>query len=1027
MSGFNTLSIQMDYNRYNIVGECSLPESYRPLMDLHVLVVDDDTTTLSLVSAMLRILRYKVMTVKNPLDALATLRTQKGLIDLVVTDFHMPYMNGFQLQEQIDKEFQLPVIMMSADDRETVLLRSAQSGMALFILKPVTPNDLKNLWQYAIKYKKEKSNVNIDEEMDNGTTIDIVMNNQGQVVDTMIPVKDSFDATQVLGRGKEIVLFEPADNNSNNVNVISSASSTSPTNDDDVAIIETLVQNNHGKGDSSSTTRSSSSINVDGINNTTHGSNKSSASHGYGRDDNYHDKRKAPKKTKVVWTNSLQNRFLLAIKHLTLDKAVPKKILDFMNVPGLTRENVASHLQKYRMFLKKVADKGLLNMTATQAMTDRILKSSFAAGYPQAFALQSHEASTSSSGISRNYNRAPYRPLQPLLSSMAPNNNNNYNINIFHHNIHHPSSSSSSSSSPIMSYSPPNSNAITPPYSSYAIPPHHHQQKASNSRSIELPQPMMTATYDVVQHHQIRPPTYGYGHIHPLTFRGGLNNNNNNEYIVDSTGTGNNYSNRFVHTTSAGILNGSTTPNRLFRSTAINNDAPYFNYINEAANSINGLSIGMRSSSTKMNNNGTRVYSSNQMMINGGSNSGIQSSQTIHRGTYLNQLINKNTRESSVGMYSSTQMNNDNTCPIDSLAGNNNGGATTGSLSGLHSNNMINYRANVGSSSSLRMLPTNQVINGIGGQQQKLKCFVDNGYGSVKNNGLVQGYNNVNYMNGKTSSNTNSIVGTSQLEDGFLLPSNHHGCERTNTNTTKVKTSQSLVSSINNFNYIHQQNIQTHMQPSSQVVPPSLPVPPEPFVLQQQSGSDEVNNMEEGDNVGNDYRMSNDLEINNDDFNNIFGVVNNKGTSSASLGEQIPVSNVDNVVIRDDFIDELDNISLPNFQAEVANSPPANQVNNQKNPIANQFSAIPSSTSLVQENEVPTINKNGESLSQDKGVSQTLDSNLLPSEDYFPVFDEFQESMGEVVDLTDQFLNIPTHVLNEMDWDEVMDKMLNDN
>ncbi|KAF4359406.1 hypothetical protein F8388_005663 [Cannabis sativa] len=51
-----------------------------------------------------------VMTVKNPLDALATLRTQKGLIDLVVTDFHMPYMNGFQLQEQIDKEFQLPVI-----------------------------------------------------------------------------------------------------------------------------------------------------------------------------------------------------------------------------------------------------------------------------------------------------------------------------------------------------------------------------------------------------------------------------------------------------------------------------------------------------------------------------------------------------------------------------------------------------------------------------------------------------------------------------------------------------------------------------------------------------------------------------------------------------------------------------------------------------------------------------------------------------------------------------------------------------
>ena len=37
-------------------------------------------------------------------------------------------------------------------------------------------------------------------------------------------------------------------------------------------------------------------------------------------------------------------------------EAVPKKILEIMNVDGLTRENVASHLQKYRLYLKRLAE-----------------------------------------------------------------------------------------------------------------------------------------------------------------------------------------------------------------------------------------------------------------------------------------------------------------------------------------------------------------------------------------------------------------------------------------------------------------------------------------------------------------------------------------------------------------------------------------------------------------------------------------------------------------------------------------------
>ncbi|CAO2180128.1 unnamed protein product [Urochloa humidicola] len=57
-------------------------------------------------------------------------------------------------------------------------------------------------------------------------------------------------------------------------------------------------------------------------------------------------------KPRVVWTADLHAVFLEAYDALGKD-AVPKKILAFMNVDGISREHVASHLQKHRLNLKR--------------------------------------------------------------------------------------------------------------------------------------------------------------------------------------------------------------------------------------------------------------------------------------------------------------------------------------------------------------------------------------------------------------------------------------------------------------------------------------------------------------------------------------------------------------------------------------------------------------------------------------------------------------------------------------------------
>lgn len=64
------------------------------------------------------------------------------------------------------------------------------------------------------------------------------------------------------------------------------------------------------------------------------------------------------KRPRLVWTPQLHKRFVDAVAHLGIKNAVPKTIMQLMSVDGLTRENVASHLQKYRLYLKRMKSGG---------------------------------------------------------------------------------------------------------------------------------------------------------------------------------------------------------------------------------------------------------------------------------------------------------------------------------------------------------------------------------------------------------------------------------------------------------------------------------------------------------------------------------------------------------------------------------------------------------------------------------------------------------------------------------------------
>ncbi|OMP00531.1 hypothetical protein COLO4_12628 [Corchorus olitorius] len=81
-------------------------------------------------------------------------------------------------------------------------------------------------------------------------------------------------------------------------------------------------------------------------------------------------------KQRFIWTTELHKKFLDAIKQLEHERVLPQKILELMNVPGLTRLVVASHLQKYRKNIQREKQMRLLPWRPKYCFTSSIPSSS---------------------------------------------------------------------------------------------------------------------------------------------------------------------------------------------------------------------------------------------------------------------------------------------------------------------------------------------------------------------------------------------------------------------------------------------------------------------------------------------------------------------------------------------------------------------------------------------------------------------------------------------------------------------------
>lgn len=107
----------------------------------HVLVVDDERTSLRTIESVLVKNRFSVDSFDDPREALKAFRA--GSYDLVLSDYYMPGMNGDKLLQEIRKiSVDCPFIFLTVDSNLKQAIELIQSGADDYIVKPIVPDDL---------------------------------------------------------------------------------------------------------------------------------------------------------------------------------------------------------------------------------------------------------------------------------------------------------------------------------------------------------------------------------------------------------------------------------------------------------------------------------------------------------------------------------------------------------------------------------------------------------------------------------------------------------------------------------------------------------------------------------------------------------------------------------------------------------------------------------------------------------------------------------------------------------------------
>jgi len=112
---------------------------------MRILSVDDSLVVRKIIRGAAETLGIDMLEAEDGYDALKVLEKEEGNIDLILLDWNMPGMNGYELLLELksdEKYYNIPIMMVTTEGQKESIIAAVKAGASNYMIKPFAIDEL---------------------------------------------------------------------------------------------------------------------------------------------------------------------------------------------------------------------------------------------------------------------------------------------------------------------------------------------------------------------------------------------------------------------------------------------------------------------------------------------------------------------------------------------------------------------------------------------------------------------------------------------------------------------------------------------------------------------------------------------------------------------------------------------------------------------------------------------------------------------------------------------------------------------